>query len=206
MTIAEMHTRCDLLIDKADAPWFNPTEKDFFLNMAIMEYVKNKYRAFEVDEKVREDLLTLVLSYSIAGATINLDVVPNFLFALRVAMDVNSPCGNLTDVPVTPMRHDAFIESKRDPFNKPADKYPQYTQQTTGGVRTLSVSSDTVPTLLKMVYLATPATVSITVPTNCNLPVHTHDEIVNLAVRKMLGTIEAFQNYQVQTNEIKNQE
>jgi hypothetical protein len=207
MTILEMHTLADLLIDKANAPWFNATEKDRFINMAINEYTKNKYAAFEVDEKVREDLLTLVLTNTtLDSSTINLDTVPNFLFVLRLEMDVNSPCGILTNVPITPMRHDVFVESRRDPFNKPADKYPQYTQSVVGGARTITIFSDTVPTAVRMVYLAQPATVSITVPTNCNLPVHTHEEIVNLAVRKMLGTIEAFQNYQVQTNEIKNQE
>jgi hypothetical protein len=202
-----MHDQCDLLIDKANAPWFSPTEKDKFLNLAINEYVKNKYRAFEVDEKVREDLLTLVSPvFTVAGNIINLDAVPNFLFILMINADINSPCGDLSKVPVKPIQYDKLSESQRDPFNVAADKYPQYTQNMQGGLRTVEVISPTIPTLLRMVYLTKPAVVDIVAPVNCNLPEHTHEEIVNLAVRKMLGTIEGFENYQVQQNEINKQE
>lgn len=202
-----MHTACDLLIDKANAPWFTPAEKDIFLNEAILEYVKNEYDKFEVSEKARENLLTLVSPNFQVLATnlINLEAVPNFLYALMLNANINSPCGNLVGVPVKPVQYDDLYEAKRDPFNKPADKYPLYTQNVQGGNRTIEVFSDTVPAVLNLIYLMTPAVVSITVPTNCNLPLHTHQEIVNIAVRIMLGNVEKFQNYQVQQNEIKSQ-
>jgi len=208
MTIAEMHTLADLLIDKADAPWFSPSEKDRFINLAINEYTKNKYAQFEVREKVREDLLTLVSDAYIVNASnvINLEIVPNFLFALRVEVDIQSACGLLTGVPVIPVQQDDFAESQRDPFNKATDKHPQYLQNMQGGLRTLQVYSETVPLQIRMIYLTQPVAVNITTPTDSNLPQHTHEEIVNLAVRKMLGTIEGFQNYQVQQNEINSQE
>lgn len=207
MTIAQMHTACDLLIDKANAPWFTPAEKDIFLNEAILEYVKNEYDKFEVSEKTRENLLTLVSPNFQVLATnlINLETVPNFLYVLMLNANINSPCGNLVGVPVKPVQYDDLYEAKRDPFNKPADKYPLYTQNVQGGNRTIEVFSDTVPAVLNLIYLMTPAVVSITVPTNCNLPLHTHQEIVNIAVRIMLGNVEKFQNYQVQQNEIKSQ-
>jgi REP element-mobilizing transposase RayT len=208
MTIAEMHDLADLLIDKANAPWFSPDEKDRFINLAINEYVKNKYRKFEIDEKVREDLLTLVSEvYSVNNTDlINLEIVPDFLFALRLEMDVNSVCGLLTGVPITPMQQDDFSESQRDPFNKATDKYPQYLQNTQAGNRTIQVYSDVIPTQVRMIYLRQPVEVDINTPTDSDLPDHTHEEIVNLAVRKMLATIEGFENYQAQINEINNQE
>jgi hypothetical protein len=208
MTIAEMHELADLLIDKANAPWFSPDEKDTFINLAINEYVKNKYRQFEIDEKVREDLLTLVSDiYSVNNTNlVNLEAVPEFLFALRLEMDVNSVCGTLTGVPITPMQQDDFSESQRDPFNKATDKYPQYLQNTQAGNRTIQVYSDAVPTQIRMIYLRQPVEVDIVAPTDSDLPDHTHEEIVNLAVRKMLATIEGFENYQAQINEINNQE
>ena len=55
-----------------------------------------------------------------------------------------------------------------------------------------------------MFYLKRPVDVSITVPTNSELPVSTHEELVNIAVRKMMMTIQD-QNYQVQMNEIQQQ-
>ena len=39
MTIIEMHKLADLLIDKADAPWFTSEEKDMFINLAIKQIV-----------------------------------------------------------------------------------------------------------------------------------------------------------------------
>ena len=57
-----MHELCDLLIDKADAPWFNADEKDSFINLAQIEFVDNSYRLFEYNEEVREKLLPLVKS------------------------------------------------------------------------------------------------------------------------------------------------
>ena len=55
-----------------------------------------------------------------------------------------------------------------------------------------------------MFYLKRPEDVNIIIPTDCELPVSTHEEIVNIAVRKMMMTIED-QNYQVQMNEIQQQ-
>ena len=46
MNIIEMHTLCDLLIDKADAPWFTAEEKDEFIDLAQIEYLDNNYRFF----------------------------------------------------------------------------------------------------------------------------------------------------------------
>lgn len=208
MTIAEMHDLCDLLIDKANGVWFSPLEKDRFINLAIDEYVKNKHKLFEVDEKVREDLLSLVISPFIVNATdtINLEVVPNFLFVLRVEADITGTCGALTGLPVSPRQQDDFSESERDPFNKSTDKYPVYLQFVEAGNRIIKAYSDTVPLQMRMTYLREPVEVNIVTPTNCDLPEHTHDEIVNLAVRKMMATIEGFQNYQAQLNEIDNQE
>jgi len=40
---------------------------------------------------------------------------------------------------------------------------------------------------------------------NSELPEFIHDEIVNIAVRKMLGSTEQQMNYQIQSNEINNE-
>lgn len=207
MTIAEMHTYLDRLIDKANAPWFTPEEKDAFINDAIQEYVKNKYAKFETVEKVREDLLTLVLEFTDTNTnTIDLDSLSNFWFVLRLQVDIDSDCGELTGIPVTPMQHDDIAASQLDPFNKATDEYPQYEQIFTGGVRTIRILSDNVPTSLKMVYLAEPVSVDINTPTDSNLPEHTHREVLNIAVRMMFANLEDPGQYQIQLNEILNQE
>lgn len=210
MTIAEMHSLADLLIDKANAPWFSPEEKDRFLNLEINAYVKRKYSQFESDEKVRKDLLTLVSApYSVASDIINLEVIPlaDFLFVLRVECDITNSCGTKTGIPVKPAQHDDFAEAQRDPFNKADDSNPRYLESlNTLGERIIQVYSDNAPTTTRMVYLKQPVTVDINTPTDCNLPAHTHEEIVNGAVAKMLANIEGFEDYQVQLNEINKQE
>lgn len=106
MTIAETHTYIDIRLDKANAAWFTPAEKDNFIIQAVNEYVKVKHKLFETNEKVREDLLTLVSEPFVvaASSTIDLDAVPDFLFVLRLEADIDSECGFLTGVPVTPMQ------------------------------------------------------------------------------------------------------
>jgi hypothetical protein len=214
MTIIEMHDRIDLLMDKADAPWFNSTEKDDWINQATLEFVFNKHAEFEFNEKRREDLLTLVRTFvntntsTIATNTIT----PEFLFALNLSGDFDdNACGlPLKGEPIRPLQLDDYKSLMRDPFNKPTDENPSYIQRNNGTDNLIEVLSDTTPTRLELNYLKYPVAVfrDVAVPTNnvdSDLPAHTHDEIVNIAVRKMLANIESA-NYQVQIAETVNQE
>ncbi len=47
MTIIEMHQKCDLLLDKANSPWYTSAEKDSFINEAQNEFVETRYKLFE---------------------------------------------------------------------------------------------------------------------------------------------------------------
>ena len=208
MTIAEMHNTIDLLLDKADAPWFNPTEKDDYINLAQIEFVETRYAQFEAIEKRREELLPLVRKISYSGINIiNLTAISEFLYVLSLQAYVNDTCKptGVRIEPVHPIQLDDFAGAERDPFNKTTDDNVGYTQYNDGaGANTLEVHSTTVPNSIDLFYLKRPVDVSITVPTNCELPVSTHEEIVNIAVRKMMMTIQD-QNYQVQMNEIQQQ-
>ena len=42
-----MHDECDLLLDKANSPWFSSQEKDKFLNRAQHEFAETRYKFFE---------------------------------------------------------------------------------------------------------------------------------------------------------------
>ena len=54
MTLQEWHDLADLLIDKANAPYFNAEEKDKHFNLAQIEFVETRYKQFEFNEKRRE--------------------------------------------------------------------------------------------------------------------------------------------------------
>tara|TARA_R110000751_G_scaffold169807_2_gene276443 strand:- start:291 stop:905 length:615 start_codon:yes stop_codon:yes gene_type:complete len=204
MTFAEAHERIDVLLDKHELPWFEPEEKDIFLQFAYAEFVKNRYREFEINEKRREDIRPLIRIIQGAGASV--PVPSDMMFALSLKGSfIVVDCGNesLRSLNIRPMQHDDINKVIDDPFNKPVNADPAYvTTQTTFDIR-----SESAPTEWELVYLKMP--ISVDGSTNPNntfeTPEYTHEEIVNLSVRKMLMSIEK-ETYQLQMNEIDKQE
>lgn len=210
MTIIEMHTKCDLLMDKAGAPWFNATEKDVFLNMAQYEFTKREARQFEVNEEARQNLGTIVLQQAITSVTVNLDTLTRFGYVAALSATYTDNCGNQKTSPVSPMQWDDYWGSLRDPFNKPSDKYPVHLLSFNGTNRILEIKGITTFVSGNLVYIKKPVVVLNDEVTpannvNCELPEFVHDEVVNIAVRKMLA-IAKDPNYQAQINEIINQQ
>jgi hypothetical protein len=209
MTIVEMHELADLLIDKANAPWFNPSEKDKFINLAQIEFLDNSYRLFEYNEEVREKLLPLVRSFSAAGPIANLDLstIQDFRYVLSLRGDFPDGCGGFVTRPIAPVQLDDEVASQLDPFNKNDNRNPGYIQENNGAggnlIQFLSVND---PINVTIKYLKTPLPVlnDINAPVNnvnSELSVSCHEEIVNIAVRKMLGNIQDQFGYQVQSQE-----
>ena len=87
MNIIEMHEYCDLLLDKADSPWFSSSEKDKFLNLAQAEFVESRYRLFEQNERIRKALIPLVRqTVGVNASEINLSIIPDFMFTLSLTI------------------------------------------------------------------------------------------------------------------------
>ena len=206
MTFAQMHERLDILLDKSDLSWFVSQEKDIFLNFAVQEFVKKRYAEFEINEKRREDIRTLVTTLTDNTGTSTVTVPANFMFALSLKGSFSViECGTSKNVEsfIRPIQHDDINKVSGDPFNKPNNSNPFYVSTAS----TFVIKSDTAPTSWELVYIKLPVTIDATnTPSGVlDLPSYTHDEVVNLAVRKMLYDI-ASPQYQVQMNEIKNQE
>jgi len=205
MTFLQMYEKIDVYLDKSDLPWFNSQEKDIFLDSATNEYVKNIHREFEITEKRREDIRPLIKVINGGGSSIS--VPTDYMFALSVkgTFRVTDNCGVVRDliVPIKPAQHDDINKMRTDPFNKPTNEHPLYVSTDVS----LEIESLSSPSNWTMTYIKRPAPVDGTNNPNgiLDLPDYTHDEIVNLAVRKMLMTIES-PNYTTQLNEIKNQE
>jgi len=212
MTIIQMHTAIDDQMDKAGAPWMNSTEKDYFLNLAQLEFTKERYAEFEQSEKRRQDLVSLVRKKSFTVLTIDLSSVnvPSFMYILALSASSKDECGNTVTSPVKPMQWDDYIESERDPFNKSDVENPIYLTSNNGTVSQIEIKGITNLISADLVYLKIPVTmlnddVTPANNVNCELPESTHEEVVNLAVRKILGVVKD-PNYQIQLNEILNQE
>lgn len=214
MTIQEWHDTADILIDKADAPYFNSSEKDKFFNLAQVEFAETRYAQFEFNEKRRKELIPLVrVSTAITGNIINLDSITSFLFVLNLRGVFSDGCGGEKRKRISPISLDTEGEDDSDPFNNHTDDNtnPGYTEYNDGTNNIIDIESKDNPVSISMKYLKRPLNVFLdeAVPANSiqsEMPVGTHEEIINIAVRKMLFTVQDQLAYQLQTNEIKSQE
>ncbi len=207
-----MHNECDLRLDKANSPWYRSSEKDDFLNRAQHEFAETRYRNFERDERTRKELLPLVRSSSGANTdTVNYSAITDLMFTLNLSGIFNKVCGVGTALQsIDPVQLDDEITIESDPFNKSADDNPLYVEENLNGNNVAIIKSDTTPISYKLKYLKIPRNVfrDVNTPSNnidSEMPIFTHDEIVSIAVRMMMANTEQFQNYQVQQNEIQNE-
>jgi len=212
MNIIEMQEMADLLLDKANSPWFSSTEKDSFINRAHHEFAESRYRFFEKDERVRKELLPLVRTSAGANTSIvNYSLILDFMFTLSLSGIFNKVCGTGTALQkISPQQLDDIIEMESDPFNKSADDNPNYTEENNGTDDIATIISDTTPISYSLKYLKIPRTVfrDVNNPANnidSEMPIFTHDEIVNIAVRMMMANTEQQLNYQLINNEIQNE-
>lgn len=212
MTIIEMHQKCDLLLDKANSPWYTSAEKDSFINEAQNEFVETRYKLFEENERIRKALLPLVRNSVGANTSIiNYDVITEFMFTLSLSGMFNKVCGTGTKLQrVHPLQLDDEIGVESDPFNKSADDNPNYIEYNDGVNNIAQIKSDTTPLSYTLKYLKRARSVfnDTNNPLNnidSEMPIFVHDEIVSIAVREMLANTEQIQGYQLQQNEIQNE-
>lgn len=212
MTLLEWHETADLLIDKADAPYFNSTEKDRFFNLSQVEFVETRYGQFEFNERRRKELIPLVrVSTAVTGNIINLDAITDFLFILNLRGVFIDNCGNESNKRISPIKLDTEGQDDNDPFNRHDNNNPGYTEYNNGTNNIVDIQSGTDPLSISMKYLKLPRNVFLDEANPLNtieseMPDGTHEEIINIAVRKMLFTVQDQLAYQLQANEINQQE
>lgn len=207
-----MHEYCDLLLDKANSPWYTSAEKDDFINLAQAEFVESRYETFELDERTRKELLPLVRrTTGLNVSEIDLSAIQDYMFTLNLIGVFNKVCGKGTSTEkIYPLQLDDEGENQSDPFNKNDDSNPAYTEENNGTNNVLLIVSDNAPLSYTLKYLMRAPDVFRDVNNPSNnvdsiMPTFTHEEIVNIAVRKMMANTEQIQNYQMQQNEINQQ-
>lgn len=254
MTFGELHTLVDLLMDKSDLPWFTDVEKDKFLNLAQMEFVKERYNRFEVDEKAKQDLATLVRSIRIneEGKVFMVSTLPDFMFFVNMVAyfddsalqrstkdytsdhdeNISNTSIDVDDIhklrpdrkslissasetiladtirrSVKPVQLDDLNQAFGDPFNEPTDECPLYVVRSDPkGHQYVEIYSTTDPKMIDVDFLKQPIEIDGTNnPSNSpELIEYAHEEIANIAVRKMLENVES-PRYQTQIHETKEQ-
>ena len=73
MTLKEAYELIDLLLDKADQPYFTVLEKDKFLNLAISDFINMHYQKMTADEDSRRALSGCIdyLHFELTASEIN---------------------------------------------------------------------------------------------------------------------------------------
>lgn len=228
MDISNMHIAVKLELDKSSAlelPAFEPEEIDFWLNNAIRKFVKTRYSgmnvkgtSFEQTQKRTDDLRTLLVVDTISSISSSQasrfengskwDLPVDYWFSIRETISVWM---------TTPAEifHWGVIESTWDEIDaRLLDPYSEHILHYNVAKPIRLFNGETIEIItdgnynigaIVMTYIKAPVTVDLSGTTDCDLPEHTHDEIVKLAVSMMLENIEQprYQTYQNEVNIIE---
>jgi hypothetical protein len=215
MNSTQMVEQIEVLRDMYKAPYFDPTEYEVFINSAISAFVSRaipsdkgeNYVKHIEGQKTWDQISTLVTPASITGvniisgvgatnvldyATAYVEKPSDYWFYYFARVKLN---GKFTKV--IPMSYSEINNAQEDGFNYPDDD----NVLSTFVQNKIVICSKTIPTEVRLYYIAKPTKVQIGV-TNCNLPESTHDEICHMAVQLSCGGTAAYELYKVQENEI----
>ena len=203
MTLAQARNLLDILVDKANNPYFTSGEKDEFLELALTEFITKYYAVYDINEQARAALKGLIKSETPTSGSSAYALPDSMIYILSVLVQYNAP-NDVNDV-LNPFRMAkqvpvADFSSQADPFNKPSYEDPIYTYTGTSSAGTVIVVSPSI-FIDKMTirYLARPTLSNVFSSSPKIEETHQH-EVVQIAARKMLANIES-PNYEVQSQE-----
>lgn len=215
MTAAEMHTAFKFGLDKFDSlnyPNFLPAEIDLLLNQAQDNFIKQRYgitntkrQSFEETQKRTEDIKNVVVRATIvpaANASDNINSYSRFVtlpadhwIIVHELTGISYPDCNgdtVTDRAYTrAIQHNDYTLLMNNPFEKP-DEGTVLRLMENGRVELIPASNVTI-TNYYLTYIKKPRRINnVSNPTvSCELSDHTHQEIVNEAIKIALEGIEA---------------
>lgn len=215
MTIQEMHDLWDVLRDFYKAPYYEGEEKDFFINSAIHAFVvgtipSGENRKAKVGGQKKLDQISSLITTSkkltaaldttsavkdvVEIACASFDKPADFWFysSLTCIIGSTKPEVNIVDF-------DELSSIPSDSFNGVSDKIVRLCFIE----NKIYIISTTPPTSLILYYIKHPAKVSLSAPTQCNLPSSTHDRIVHMAVQLSCPGSNLMEMYKAQENEIQ---
>lgn len=215
MTVSEMHIAFKFGMDKLDSlnyPNFLVAEIDLLLNQAQDRFVKQRYgvnntkrQSFEETQKRTDDLKNLMKNASLTPSAVSVDNKPNGVFVTlpttpylywfavnEEALISLTDCNGSTitrRVRVRPIQHDDYNKVITDPFNQPYDLEVIRLMED-GQVELITDGNSTIVTYY-LRYIKKPAKIDYVGNVSCELSEHTHQEIVDEAIRIALEGVEA---------------
>lgn len=213
MTIQEMHTELELRLQKIGTyavDNFLQEEYDAYLNDAQMRWIKSKFSAFsnmkqrgfeEVvkrldDLRILHEPETTIESPIIMNGLYSFSLPADYLFFDAARLDsYSNPCGaastssSVTNGKVRVVETQAWADMRRNPYAK--SKANSALAMIWGNGLVVDNDSSFIPKTLYLSYLRKAITMSYSGNVSCELPIHTHTEIVDIAVNLMIENIES---------------
>lgn len=195
MTYTEAYVHIDNLLDKAGTAYFTDTEKNQFLDLAVMEYTKSLINTLESDAQSMEKIAPLIVksnSLPQSSGSITLPTAIPVYHILRAYTVTNGYSINI-------MGYGEYASAKDDPYHKADSKNP------VGLLRGLYMDVLGSAENVYVDYLKVPILADEEVISGSELVggynLNSSEEIVNIAVRKMMLSLED-PRYQLQVNEL----
>ena len=199
MTLGDSYNYIDLLLDKANQPFFTNGEKNMILNLSIKEFMDSKYALMRINQDFSEMFSNRV---SLSQASAAYTIVGNYVeltdyYHITNATLNGRTCRIVSDDEMTEIRN------TDNPFKSVNNFHPicSITKQPLGEVRLFFHGNQDVALDFNSTDEFTVRYLKhLTIADFNDIPEQYQQDIINIAVRKMTGTIES-SNYSVQVNE-----
>lgn len=190
MTSTQMHSYFDLLLDKQGAPYFSADNKDLFINMAQVEYIKQLLPSneggvvnFEFDHIQTSNMVTLMYEVTSTAMSATGEILKSAVqSALDSASSSTEPFMFVANVsvggyPAKYTTHNDWYEFSKNIFKVSSTTQPRFKELGTKFVFSPVAQSSTV----KFTLIKEPKDIELGV-TDSELPPHTHKAVVELAL------------------------
>lgn len=177
MTVATARDRVRLIIDREDTAYLSNDDIDGFVEMAVDEFVQQHYLIFETNQDARDKLQKLVVreTNNLSDSS-NISIVNHLTndYSRLLSIELNeSPFGSIKVIQLSDLS--AYT---KDPFNKADSSNPvAYIHNDMISSIGLSSSVSVLITFLTQALLIT------------DLSSYTHEEVCQMAARKVLATL-----------------
>ena len=204
MTAAQARDLLDILVDKANNPYFTTGEKNEFLELAVSDFIEKYYAVYDINEQSRAALKGLVIETINASPNSRLTFANDVMYTLSLSVQYFHP-NRLAErdkgYSLAKQVSAAQFSHQADPFNTPSYDDPIYTyvMNPTLGKQIHILPSDSIQNK-SWYYIQRPTLAKVFASTDPSIEETYQYEIVQIAARKMLASIES-PNYEVQSQE-----
>ena len=197
LTTATAITLARLLLDKAESPYYTDAEITLFLELGIKEFINENYKKFEINQATRDNLRTIVKTSTNLTQSIPDQFDISSLSDYRHFLSFEIVIGSKIEY-VKILQLDDYLAIKKDPFNKPSESNVIGVMED----NKIKVYKDSVNTINS--HVLTYLSWNESSDDIASLPDNTHEDIVNITVRKLMGSVKD-ESYKSQAaEELKN--